>query len=78
MVLDGIAGAKFLMAGEAAHFMAILKAHYSFYASFGKTLCKRKRMQVEIKHYATQGIYKQSIIVSYYLKGKKVFKDIHF
>lgn len=78
MVLDGVAGIKFLMSGEASHCMAILKAHYSFYASFGKTLRKRKRMKAEIKHYATQGIYKQSIIVSYYLKGKKMFTGLEF
>jgi GT2 family glycosyltransferase len=78
MVLDGIAGVKFLMSGEASHCMAILKAHYSFYASFGKTLSKRKRMKAEITHYATLGIYKQSIIVSYYIKGKKLFTDLVF
>ncbi|MGB3947907.1 MAG: glycosyltransferase family 2 protein [Bacteroidia bacterium] len=78
MVLDGIAGVKFLISGQASHCTAILKAHFSFYASFRKTLNKRKKMKAEIKQYATQGVLTQSIIVSYYLKGIKKFTELKF
>lgn len=31
MMLDGVAGIRFLTKGETAHFKAILRAHFSFY-----------------------------------------------
>lgn len=76
MVLDGIAGAKFIASGEIAHCIAIIKAHFSFYASFGKMMKKRKMLKRTIKHYTTNAIYQHNLIVSYYLKGKKKFSDL--
>lgn len=76
MILDGVAGAKFLASGQSSHFMAILKAHYAFYSSFGKTLEKRRIMKQEIKRYATQGVYSRSLVADYYLRGIKTFHSI--
>jgi GT2 family glycosyltransferase len=76
MLLDGIAGIKFLLSGQIGHCMAILKAHYNFYSSFGKVLEKRKKMKREIKQYTTTAVYNHSIIADYYLRGKKKFTDI--
>lgn len=76
MVLDGIAGAKFIVSGEIGHCIAIVKAHFSFYASFGKMMKKRKALKQNIKHYTTNAIYPHNLIVSYYLKGKKKFSDL--
>lgn len=76
MLLDGIAGIKFLISGQAPHFMAILKAHYAFYSSLSKTLAKRRKLKHDIKQYATKGIYSGSIVADYYLKGIKQFDQI--
>ncbi|MES2592034.1 MAG: glycosyltransferase family 2 protein [Bacteroidota bacterium] len=75
-LLDGIAGLKFLLSGEFGNFWAILKAHFSFYSSFGKTLQKRKLLKLQIKGYTTTAVYRHSIIADYYLRGTKVFSDI--
>lgn len=76
MKLDGIAGLKFLLSGDVAHFIAVLKAHGSFYSTFLKTLKKRKQLKKQVKKYATHAIYNSSIVVDYYLKGKKYFSDL--
>ncbi|MBL7883280.1 MAG: glycosyltransferase family 2 protein [Bacteroidia bacterium] len=76
MVLDGIAGIKFLASGKFSHFLAIIKAHFSFYASLKTTLRKRKLLKKEIKTYTSKGIYPHSIVMDYYLRKKKTFTEI--
>ena len=75
-VLDGIAGVKFLSSGEFTHALAVLKAHFSFYVSLGKTMKKRKRLKGQIKQYTTTAVYLHSIIADYYIRGKKTISEI--
>lgn len=77
-LLDGLAGLKFLSSGQFGHFAAVIKAHFNFYASFGKTLEKRKQLKKLIKQHTTTAVYMHSIIADYYLRGKKTFKEIDF
>lgn len=74
--LDGIAGVKFLFSGDTAHFLAVIKAHWSFYRTIGKTLKKRKVMQKRISKYAVAAVYRKSIAMDYFLRGKKKFSDL--
>lgn len=76
MVLDGIAGIKFIASGQFSHFTAVLKAHWSFYATFGTTLKKRRALKKNIRQYTTTAVYIHSIIADYYLRGKKTFQEI--
>ncbi len=76
-LLDGIAGLKYLLSGEFGHFMAVIKAHFNFYASFGKTLQKRKLLRKQVKKYTDTAVYHRSIIADYYLRGKKTFAEIN-
>src|SRR6218665_3847737 len=78
MVLDGIAGLKFLAGGEVKHFNAVIKAHLHFYGMLSATLKKRKARKAEITSYTTTGVYKKSIIADYYLRGKKKFSQLNF
>jgi len=75
-VMDGIAGIKFLLSGEIGHFIAVIKAHFSFYNSFAITLQKRKKLKQQIKQYTTSAVYLHSIIADYFIRGKKTFKEI--
>jgi len=69
LVLDGIAGMRFLAQGEPKHFLAILKAHYFFYAKLFYFLKKRESTQK--RHY-----YKtDSIVIKYFLKNGKIFEE---
>jgi len=69
LVLDGVAGVKFLFEGKPIHTWAIIKAHFSFYAHFSKILKKRKKIPYQKKDYHTT----KSIVWDYYVKGKKKF-----
>lgn len=75
-LLDGIAGIKFLMSGDASHCFAVVRAHFSFYSTFGKTLAKRNALKKEIREYSTTAIYRRSLVVDYYLRGKRKFSEL--
>lgn len=71
LILDGLAGIKFLMELRPMHTFAIVKAHFSFYYYLPKTLKKRKK----IKHQNNYYILK-SIVWDYFVLGKKTFKEL--
>lgn len=62
MVLDGIAGIKFLLEKQPKHCIAILKAHFAFYRLFKANYEKRDSYQ-QPKYY-----FSKSIVFSYYIK----------
>ena len=70
LILDGIAAVKFISEGKFLHSVAILKAHFSFYALFIKYY-KKRRSQQSKKYFKTK-----SIIFEYYLKNGKVFENL--
>lgn len=70
MILDGIAGFQFIFQGKPKHFIAILKAHYSFYTNFSKAYKKRSTFQRE-NYYKTK-----SIVYLHFIKGGKVFGEV--
>ncbi len=76
MCLDFIAGMKFLFAGEPAHFWAVQRGHFGFYARLSETRKKRMALKKNIKQFATKGIYQKNIVVEYFLRGKKKFTDL--
>lgn len=67
MILDGIAGFKFISQGKWAHFFAILKAHFSFYSIFMLNFKKRNHFQKKL-YYNTK-----SIVFQYYIECGKIF-----
>jgi len=70
MVLDGIAGIRFLTQGKISHTFAILKAHFSFYCLSLKYLGKRKDFQIQ-QYYMVK-----SIVFLYYIRKLTLFKEI--
>ncbi len=70
LILDGIAGLKFISEGRFAHCGAIIKAHFSFYRLFLTNY--RKRDQHQSKKY-----YKlKSIVYQYFVNNGKVFVNL--
>jgi GT2 family glycosyltransferase len=68
LILDGIAGIKFIFQGDFKHLWAILKAHFAFYSLIFKYLKKRDTFQSK-KYYTLK-----SIIYQYYVKSGTVFE----
>ncbi len=71
LVLDGIAGVKFLFELKFAHITAILKAHFSFYGHLSTLLKQRKALSQGEKHYTVT-----SIVWSYFVNRKKHFNSL--
>lgn len=76
MFLDGLAVWKFLFQGQWRHCGAVLRAHYSFYSSFGKFRQKRKQLEDTIHEPNTSGYYHKSIVWQYFMKGKRKFSEL--
>lgn len=76
LLLDGVAGIRFLVAGDWKHCIAVLHAHFSFYSSLMKTLNKRRQLKKQIQSYNTSEIYKGMLIVEHFLKGKNKFSEL--
>ena len=71
LVLDGIAGVKFMIELRPIHTWAIIKAHFSFYRNFNKFLKKRKKLQKKINYNLHT-----SIVWQYFALGRKKIKDL--
>ncbi|MEN7549201.1 glycosyltransferase family 2 protein [Rapidithrix thailandica] len=75
LVLDGIAGARFLLLGEFKNTWAIFRAHISFYLHFREMYTERKNSP---KQSSFPEIYKRSLVKDYFLLGKRTFKELAF
>jgi GT2 family glycosyltransferase len=71
LLLDAIAGFKFILELRPIHTLAILKAHFSFYRNFYKFLKKRKVLQKKSNYNLHT-----SIVWQYFILGRKKFKDL--
>lgn len=72
MILDGVAGMQFLLSGNFGFFTAVIKAHLGFYG--GRSAMAKKRLsQFQLP---LDVIYPKSILMAYFLKGKKRFQDL--
>jgi GT2 family glycosyltransferase len=77
MILDGVAAFKFLFEGHGSHFIAVIKAHFSFYAHLPSTLKKRDELRLigEFKD-ATTGVYAENIVFAHFVKGVKNYSEL--
>lgn len=75
LVLDGVAGIKFILSGKFSHVGAILKAHFHFYGRFN-TLARKKIGQPVKPLSQLEGVYKGSVVKAFYLGKKKRFSDL--
>lgn len=68
MTLDGVAAYRFLFLLKPSHFVAVLKAHFSFYANLPKLLKQRKALTQKPNYYQ-----RKSIVLDYFIKKNKTF-----
>ncbi len=71
LILDGIAGLKFLFEIKPLHTWAILRAHLSFYKNIFKFLKKRKKLLKKQNYYLHI-----SVVWQYYVLERKQFKTL--
>ncbi len=77
LILDGIAGTKFLLEGKPMHMFAVVRGHLAYYFSLGSTLRKRKEMKARPNYKPVRSqFYEGNIVTKYFLKGVKKFSDL--
>jgi len=72
MILDGIAGLKFISEGKFSHCWAIVKAHFSFYSRFPSVFLNRKKTQ----RISPSLMIPKSILVEYFIKKNKTYSTL--
>ena len=71
MLLDGLAGFKFILEGKFNHFFAILEAHGSFYRNFRRMRKKRVKPISSSKYYKLP-----SVVYAHYVQRKNKFTQL--
>ncbi|GCD79778.1 glycosyltransferase family 2 protein [Schleiferia thermophila] len=74
LILDGIAGIKFLIEGKVLHSWMIVKAHFSFYRLIPKVV-KYRRFRSTTKLNSVK-LWPRSILSEYFLKRKRTFSQL--
>ncbi len=81
LILDGVAGLKFLFNGQISSVSAIIKAHWSFFTSFGRLRRKKRYYKLLIDKYKIgspilRSRISTSIVWDYYIRKKKKFSNL--
>ena len=76
MGIDGQAALKELIHGNFGFFSAILRAHLHFYLRLPNIPRKRRRIGKKRAFHSIPGVYRRSIVLWYYAKGRKIFGDL--
>lgn len=74
LALDTIAAVKFLSQGQYRDHWAVMKAHMAFFRRF--RMMRRKSRQLPETIPAM--LYRKSIVIDYFIRGKKCFSDLRF
>ncbi len=76
-ILDGIAAINFLLKAQPNHFIAVIRAHFSYYYYLPSSISKRKKnKKLSNFNFTKSLIYKGSIVLDYFIKSKRKFSDL--
>ena len=78
IALDWIAALSFLLAGAGMDGLAVLKAHIHFIKDLPKEYRKRKALQEFLPGFKVTQIYPRSIVMDFFLLGRKNVKEQQF
>jgi GT2 family glycosyltransferase len=76
LLLDWVASLVFLVKGKPQNALAVIKAHVHFIRNIRRDLKKRKVLQRAYPDYSRSEVFKNLIIVDYYLRGRRSFDRI--
>lgn len=77
LLLDGVAGAIFLIQKKPAHCWAVVRAHFDFYKNFTFWMKQRRNTTRKKNGFATL-MYSGSLVWSHFVRNKKTFKELRF
>ncbi|MCB9187960.1 MAG: glycosyltransferase family 2 protein [Flavobacteriales bacterium] len=79
LILDGIAGFKFLLGGDLQHIWSIIKAHFDYYGHLN--VLRKQRAELKSRNKSLKelnGVLKSSIVYQFYVKKIKKFNELKF
>lgn len=76
LILDGLAGVNFLMKGQFADIIAIIKAHFAFYGMLPSLKRKRNSMPEHLPLESLNGMFSKSIVKAYFANNNKTFNQL--
>ncbi len=77
-LFDGLAAIKFLVSLQPGNFMAVVKAHKAYYKNIAVLKTKREVLEKKRKKENHDQIYHKSLVIDFFIKGKKLFTDFNF
>jgi GT2 family glycosyltransferase len=78
MILDGTAALKFLTGFSGSQFMAVFRAHVSFYRMKSDYRAQRKNLISQATVFHHRQIYHKSIIVDFFFRKRRKFNELDF
>ena len=78
LLMDGIAGIKFLLEGSPLHTISVIRAHLYVYFHFSSILRKRKQLKKELGYHPMPTIYQESIVFKHFLFRVNRFSELNF
>jgi len=78
MILDGISAFRFLLRADFRDFMAVIRAHASFYGMKGFYRGTNNRNNLNNNPVIVSGIYPGSIVADFFLRGRKQFGELNW
>lgn len=76
MVLDGFAGAKFLVEGHGAHTLQVVRAHWHFLGRLRSVLKQRRALRATEHNAQLTGMYHRSLAYDRFILGWKEFSAL--
>ena len=78
LFLDFIAAIKFLFSLEPGNFISVFRAHFAFLINFRKFVLKRKQNLQKFTDFYHAQMYKKCIVFDFFLRKKKIFRELQF
>lgn len=76
MILDGISAFRFLLQGAFRDFLAVFKAHLSFYGMKSSYRGMKNKNKYAENDVIVAGIFPRSIVVEFFLRGRRKYSDL--
>ncbi|WP_375417495.1 glycosyltransferase family 2 protein [uncultured Hymenobacter sp.] len=77
LLLDGVAGLRFLAGGGVGNCWAVVRAHLSFYGQLGYWQKQRRAARPRLRVAERPGVYQGSLVWAYFIGGKKTFNQLN-
>lgn len=78
LLMDVLSAAVYLSRGKGKFFMAVIRAHLTFYRNIPVLFKKRKLNEVTTGKSNIYGIYPGSIVFDYFFRNKRTFSQLKF